>query len=187
MSNKKSLLENELSEVNNSLAKLENKKITLIQERKEIEYFPIIRMANDIMKRISSEVDKLYENDFNFHNNERHRIISELNKIKISMAKDLWHPVGTKVYLHGKRRYSNTYFKTDKTGTVQIFDGSQQLSDKIKWYTPNIGDVVVFHNKKDGSMGKEFTIMTDNGKLKQYAEMWLTESETPECNLLFKK
>lgn len=187
MENNKETLEAQLHEIRKEKYRFEAEKKDAISKLEAEKYLPLIEQANDVKYEIHNSINAKYKDDFTTLNEKEKELVKALDEIKLNKAASIWHTAGTIVTLYESRRYQNGYFKKDFTGTVQIYDGSQQTPDNMNRHSlPCKGDVVVFHNKKDGTMGKKFDIISSYGKIKKWFPMWLAEGETPTDNLKTK-
>lgn len=176
-------LEAELDEIKAKLSKTERDKRNETAQLESEKYLPLIEQAEKTKRDIRLLMDDKYKNELHLLSEEERRLQKEIDLLKVKEANSLWYPTGTIVTLYEKTQLS-LIGRTTLTGTVQIYDGSQELPDNMSYYSyPKIGDVVVFHNKKDGAMGKRFDIISSYGRLKNWCPMWLKEGETPENNL----
>lgn len=190
MENNKETLETELQEIRSDVGKFKRQQEGEIKTLEAEKYLPLIEQAKNIKDEIYSTVTTKYKADFAALYEKERELEKAINVLKVQEAANIWHPQGTIVTLHKCRsgwHTSNIWSKTDKTGTVQIYDGTQELPGNMRsWSLPKKGDVVVFHNKKDGSMGLKFDMISEYGRLRNWFPMWLAEGETPTDNLKTK-
>ena len=148
-------------------------------------YWPLVHEANRIKKEITECSNAKYKYDLDILFAKEKEINKAIDTIAIQEANNIWHPPGTIVTLWECRKYDRSFIKTDKTGTVAIYDGTQDMPENMQSYSlPKKGDVVVFHNKKDGTIGKRFDIISKHGQLLNYFPKWLADGETPTDNII---
>jgi hypothetical protein len=157
------------------------------------KYEPLIIQAQKVKEEITKEINAKYAHDLTLLSENGLKLQKAIEEIRISEGANVWHPPGTivtKWERKGSSWSSNRKLeKTNETGTVLVYDGSQKLPENAKWGLPEKGDVVVFHHKKDGSLSMRCEIIASRGKVRQYlgSSLWLTDSETPENNLYTQK
>ncbi len=186
MKNKEQLLQ-ELHEVGKKLHSLKSAKREAIKQLENEKYLPLIEHAENVKRDINNSVSEIYKDELTALSESEESLNKAIDDLKIIEADNLWHPAGTKVTLWKAENgwYSKTvYEKTSTTGIVVIYDGTQEIPANMRsWSAPKKGDVVVFYNKKDGTMGLKFDVICDYGRLKNYFPMWLAEGETPTDNI----
>lgn len=183
----KQTLVTELQELHNVIYDLKSAQKTEIRHLEIEKYLPLIEQADKIKQEIYTTVTNKYKPDLAELNQRAIELEDSIDALKVEEATNLWHPVGTIVTLWQRANYSNTVKKTDKTGTVVIYDGRQSTPQNMySGSLPRKGDVVVFHNRKDGTVGLKFDIIARNGIVNSYYPMWLTKEETPTDNFKTK-
>lgn len=180
-------LKSQLHEVRNEIWELESKKKDEINALEDEKVAPLLDEARKVRIEIANSIYKKYETDCELLKQKQIELQSAVDALNVQDAANLWHPAGTIVTLWETGGWSSTWRKGDKTGTVQVYDGTQEVASNVNSYNrPRKGDVVVFHNKKDGTMGLKFDIIASNGRLNNYFPNWLIEGETPTNNLRTK-
>lgn len=183
---KKETLDLELRNIEKEIYNLKGEKNKEIETLETEKYWPLIEQAKKIRANINEEVSDKYQQDFTLLYQKKTELTTAIDTLRMTEATNLWHPAGTIVTLW-ESRYGGPARKTDKTGTVAIYDGTQNTPENMNSYNlPKKGDIVVFHNKKDGTMGMKFDIIAQYGSVKQYYPMWLIEGETPTDNFRTK-
>lgn len=176
----------ELRNIENEIFNLKGEKTKEIEMLETERYWPLIEQSKKVRNKINEEVSDKYQQDFTLLYQKKTELTTAIETIKINEAANLWHPAGTIVTLW-QSRYGGSPRKSDQTGIVQIYDGTQEIPANIHHYNaPKKGDVVVFHIKKDGTMGMKFDIIAEYGNIKHYYPMWLAEGETPTDNFRTK-
>lgn len=185
----KSELQLESYNIREQIRIVEAKRKEEINSLEAEKYLPLIETAEKIKRGIRNDAFEKYRQELQELREKEASISKSLEAINIEESKVLWHPSGTIVSLWEYiGRFNSNLVKTEKTGTVQVYDGSQEIAENLPDYkTPKKGDIVVFHSRKDGSMGKKLDVIFSSGKVRGYIPTWLTESETPENNLLNEK
>lgn len=173
-----------LIEIQKEIWNFKAQKESEIKKLNEEKCQPLLDKANELRWQIANDMDEKYKNDFAPLYEKQKELQDSITKCDLEIAQTLWYPHGTKVTLYETRRYQTGYNKSTITGTVQIYDGSQNTPLNMTRYSlPSKGDLCVFYNKKDGTMGTRFDIISQYGKLKQWHPMWLIDGETPENNI----
>jgi len=167
--------------------RLRDEKNQMINALESEKYQPLVTAANCVKNDIHKEVAALYKNDIELLNSKERELEQAIQAIHLQQAQTLWYPHGTKVWKWAHPRYGWSTSKPERskeTGTVQIYDGTQDLpSNTVSYRVPKKGDILVFENKKDGTMGKRFDVIAEYGVIKNYHPIWLAEGETPENNI----
>jgi len=160
----------ELTEIESAFAESE-KKCRLLRSKihEEVE-----SMKEVIRLKYKEELDKL--------DNKKHECRVRLNKAKVEENKTKWHPNGTTVYRYVKKIIDNKHrwIKTEIKGIVQTYDFSQGIQCNLASYNqPNIGDILVFYAKKDGSQSLKFdTIYKDGFFHNSTYNRWFADTDT---------
>lgn len=183
--------QSEVDKIQSLIYKAEKVKEDEIKSLKAEKCAPLIEQA----RKLENEIQvAMYEK----HNTKLSSLRADLlekkkvvNALQIQDSNTLWYPHGTKVWLWEDKasRYSSNvdYQKTNKTGVVIIYDGTQDLSSLSKYDYPKIGDIVVIENKKDGSLGLKYERISEYGKLKSWTRKWYSENDTHANNILTRK
>lgn len=188
MNTHKEQIESLLHEVNTIISNHNEIKRLDLENQLEEKYEPLIRQANEIKQEIELEINKKYMDELNVMYKRRLELNNQLDNIKIEEAKKFWYPEGSIVYLwEYSGGWNSKLTKTSQTGTVTIYDGTQELSDTVhRANKPKKGDIIVLYNKKDGSIGKKFDKITSYGTF-CHSINWFSEEHTPQNNLITEK
>ena len=155
------------------------------QEAEKVQ--PLLEEVARVKDEIAKATHQKYDAKLTALVKKGNEFSRQLDLIKIQEAQNLWYPPGTKVYLWQRERthiWSGCELvKTDKTGVVTVYDGTQVLAKVNSYSMPKQGDIIVMHHKRDGSIGLKFDIISINWKSSQ----WLAEGETPQDNILTRK
>jgi hypothetical protein len=76
---------------------------------------------------------------------------------------------------------------TNKRGVVTVYDGTQEIKDVSRHSRPKKGDIIVIHNKKDGSLGLNFDKISSYGHIVRFHPRWYAEGDTPTNNIETRK
>ncbi len=163
-----------------------------LQDQKKEEYeaginsqcAPLLKQIQTIKDNLYSMLTVKYEKRIEELLNIITVAENERDELLIQQAAIKWYSPGTKVYNWDYPPYSRNspLRKTDQSGIVVIYDGTQPLSE-VRRYSPDKGDLLVIYNKKDGTQGLKYEIISSyRGELKYNAKYWCAESDTPETN-----
>lgn len=187
----KELANKKLQEIKQKIFQIESFRHKEIIEENERRYLPLIEQAKQLKIQIELDVFAKYKGEIDALNQELENIKPIVNQYTIQDAKDLWYKEGTIVWLwerEGSMWSSNrTIKKTNKNGTVVIYDGTQNLANVPSYSMPSIGDVIVIINKKDGTLGLKFETITKYGEVKNYTSHWYCDGDTPTNNIKTRK
>ena len=150
-------LEESLSKLHSQMYAIEREKNNETNQRIEEEVEPLRNKARSLEYEIKTELSNKYKSEIQEVSNQIIDIKGKLDLIRIEEAKTLWHPIGTKLEEWGyDSGWSNrTKHKTGKVGVLEIY---QDQDLKLPTYgKPKIGDLIIIHLKKDGTMGKLYT------------------------------
>jgi len=183
----------ELNEVTDKISDLQLTKRIEIKQQHDEKIQPLLKQIADLKDEIDKSVYTKYAAELNGLNNKRQRLTDLLDNIRIQQAQNIWYPLGTKVYLWETKKSSYSWsgyerVKTNTTGVVCVYDGSQTIAKVNSYKRPNKGDIIVMLHKKDGSIGLNFENISDYSGLTSWiASNWLAEGETPKDNILTRK
>jgi hypothetical protein len=169
--------------------KLRTQEIQLLEKEK---YQPIIEQAKEMKDKIHSDTYEKYKQELSVMYKELKDVKEVVNKYKIQDANNIWYPQGTLVFLW-KRKNSHSWFnnnpieKTEQSGVVTIYDGTQKIASVSSYRMPKIGDVIVLLNKKDGTVGLKFEVISTYGSMNNYTKSWYCEGESPTDNIKLRK
>jgi hypothetical protein len=188
MNTNKKEVENLLYEVNQIISNQNQIKQLDLEAQLEEKYEPLIKQANDIKTEIEIQIHSKYQNELSAILKRKSELNQMLDILKIEEAKTFWYPEGSVVYLwEHSGGWNSKLEKTSQTGTVTIYDGTQELSDTVhRANKPKKGDIIVLYNKKDGSIGKKFDKITEYGSF-CHSVRWFSEEHTPQNNLITEK
>lgn len=187
MQTKSEQLRSEFQKAKNLISELNKVKESEKQKEFSEKVTPLFNQANAMKKSVELAIEEKYKQEAERLNAEAYKVKILLDEELVKESKNVWHPDGTIVTLWKQSRWSNEWNKTDRKGTVKIYDGSQDIPNNTPSYrSPSNGDILIFHNKKDGTMGCKFEIISYGKNLKNYMPMWLAEGETIEDNLTKK-
>ena len=148
----KELANKKLEEIKQKISQIESLRYKEIREEEERRYLPLIEQAKQTKIQIELDVFAKYKGEIDALTQEMESVNPIVNQYKIQDAKDLWYKEGTLVWLwerEGSMWSSNrTIKKTNKSGTVVVYDGTQTLASVASYSMPSIGDVIVIENKK---------------------------------------
>lgn len=188
---KKETLEAHRQLIQNKIACLNKAKKEEQEKLMNEKHAPLQKQADEMKSQIKSDIHKKYNADEVLLAMKQQEIQETIDNLIVQEMQTVWHPHGTIVTLYESKGYSyhSPILKTNTTGTVQVYDGTQPTPANMHSYSlPKKGDVCVFFNKKDGTMGTRFVIILskwnkDKKEFSHFANKWLIEGETPEDNL----
>jgi hypothetical protein len=158
------------------------------------KYEPIIEQAKEMKNKIYNDTHEKYKQELSVMYKELKDVRAIVNNYKIQDAKGIWYDEGTIVYLWKRKSsswvYSSRQFpieKTEKTGTVVIYDGSQTLAKVPSYSMPKIGDIIVIENTKCGKIGLKFEVISTLGSMNNYTKHWYCEGESPTDNIKLRR
>ncbi len=184
-------LEDQLQKVNAATIHTSAEKKSNIEAEMNIKHKPLIEQARAIAAEINSRYDSIYEKRIAELDLKRDELKNELSKIRIQEANNIWYPKGTIVHLWEFQRllgsYKRSLQKTEKTGVVIVYDGTQSIRSVSGWSEPAFGDIIVMHHKKDGSLGLNFDKISSYGHISLSKAHWYSDGDTPTDNIETRK
>ena len=186
---------NKKQEIKAQENEIERNKTAKRYVRKAQEHEPLIEQAKAVLRKINEEINE------EFHVREIHvhtaltDVGAELNALRIEFARrfPVWYPEGTVVQrweYDSSYRSKADYIKTEKTGIVCVYDGTQVIAENTAYNErPSIGDIIVIEHKKDGTLSKKcHLILIKNSYKLTYSlyggYLWCIAGETPSNSLM---
>ena|ERR1035437_7103575 len=184
--------EENLREINDAINGVINIVETEIAALETEKCKPLLDEVERLKIEIESSVRDKHKETLSILYKKRKDSEISLNILKVEAAKDLWYPNGTKVWLwedtSGRRSSASKWEKTNKTGVVVIYDGTQKLGGlKTDSNYMHHGDILVFPHKKDGTIGLKYDKISYYGSIKNWRISWFSETDTYTDNIETRK